>query len=107
MLELHLNQLGFPLLSLMIFLPVVGAFLLLFIRNAATARWIALGALVVTIGFLYGEWLLATLLAACVLAVGYIWVERLQPMHRAPSAAHDDVTNHNTSAEAPASGNAR
>ncbi len=42
MLELKLNQLDFPLLSLMIFLPVIGAFLLLFIRNAATARWIAL-----------------------------------------------------------------
>ncbi len=45
MLELHLNQLDYPLLSLMIFLPVLGAFLLLFIRNAAAARWIALGVL--------------------------------------------------------------
>ncbi len=42
MLELKLHQLDFPLLSLLIFLPVLGAFLLLFIRNAATARWIAL-----------------------------------------------------------------
>ena len=30
------------LLSLMIFLPVIGAFLLLFIRSAAAARWIAI-----------------------------------------------------------------
>jgi NADH-quinone oxidoreductase subunit M len=42
MLELHLNQLGFPLLSLMIFLPVAGAVLLLFVRDAKAARWIAL-----------------------------------------------------------------
>ncbi len=42
MLELKMNTLGYPLLSLLIFLPVLGAFLLLFIRNAMTARWIAL-----------------------------------------------------------------
>ena len=42
MLEFHLNQLGFPLLSLMIFLPVAGAVLLLFVRDAKAARWIAL-----------------------------------------------------------------
>ena len=43
MLELIPNQLGYPLLSLLIFIPVVGSFILLFIRNAATVRWIALG----------------------------------------------------------------
>jgi NADH-quinone oxidoreductase subunit M len=43
MLELRLHQLDYPLLSLMIFIPVLGSFLLLFIRNAATVRWIALG----------------------------------------------------------------
>src|SRR5512147_2218740 len=42
MLEFHPNQLGFPLLSLMIFLPVAGAVLLLFVRDAKAARWIAL-----------------------------------------------------------------
>jgi len=42
MLELKLNQLDYPLLSLFIFLPVAGAFLLLFIRNAVAARWTAL-----------------------------------------------------------------
>ena len=41
MLELHLHQLDFPLLSLMIFLPALGAILLLFIKNDAAARWIA------------------------------------------------------------------
>ena len=34
MLELNLNQLDYPLLSLLIFIPVIGSFLLLFIRNA-------------------------------------------------------------------------
>ncbi len=43
MLELRPDQLGYPLLSFMIFLPVLGAFLLLFVRNASMARWIALG----------------------------------------------------------------
>ncbi|HUI46586.1 MAG TPA: NADH-quinone oxidoreductase subunit M [Nitrospirota bacterium] len=43
MLELKPDQLGYPLLSFMIFLPVLGAFLLLFIKNASMARWIALG----------------------------------------------------------------
>jgi NADH-quinone oxidoreductase subunit M len=43
MLELKPDLLGYPLLSFMIFLPVVGAILLLFIRNASMARWIALG----------------------------------------------------------------
>jgi NADH-quinone oxidoreductase subunit M len=43
MLELNLHQLDYPLLSLMIFIPVLGSFVLLFIRNAATVRWIALG----------------------------------------------------------------
>ena len=42
MLELNLHQLDYPLLSLMIFIPVIGSFLLLFIRNAAAVRWIAL-----------------------------------------------------------------
>ncbi|MGC1455945.1 MAG: NADH-quinone oxidoreductase subunit M [Nitrospirota bacterium] len=42
MLEINLHQLDYPLLSLMIFIPVLGSFLLLFIRNAAAVRWIAL-----------------------------------------------------------------
>src|SRR3990172_9424256 len=42
MLELNLHQLDYPLLSLLIFIPVLGSFILLFIRNAATARLIAL-----------------------------------------------------------------
>jgi NADH-quinone oxidoreductase subunit M len=42
MLDLLPNQLGFPLLSLLIFLPALGALLLLFLRDAATARWVAL-----------------------------------------------------------------
>ncbi len=50
MLELKLNQLDYPLLSLLIFLPVAGAFLLLFIRNAVSARWIALGFSIVELG---------------------------------------------------------
>ncbi len=50
MLELKMNMLGYPLLSLMIFLPVLGAFLLLFVRNAATARWIALAFSIVELG---------------------------------------------------------
>ena len=50
MLELKLCQLGYPLLSLMIFIPVLGAFLLLFIRNAATVRWVALAFSIVELG---------------------------------------------------------
>ena len=42
MLELIPNQLGYPLLSLLIFVPVAGAVILLGVRNAAAARWIAL-----------------------------------------------------------------
>jgi NADH-quinone oxidoreductase subunit M len=42
MLELNLHQLDYPLLSLMIFIPVLGSFILLFVRNAAAVRWIAL-----------------------------------------------------------------
>ena len=42
MLELIPNQLGFPLLSLLIFVPVIGAVLLLAVRDARAARWIAL-----------------------------------------------------------------
>src|SRR3990167_7339774 len=33
---------GYPILSLVTFLPLIGAFILLFIRNAAAVRWIAL-----------------------------------------------------------------
>jgi len=43
MLELIPNQLGYPLLSLLIFVPVAGAIVLLAVRDARTARWIALG----------------------------------------------------------------
>jgi len=50
MIELNLSQLGFPLLSLMVFLPVLGAFLLLFIRNAAIARLVALAFSIVELG---------------------------------------------------------
>ena len=50
MLELKLYQLDYPLLSLMIFIPVLGSFLLLFIRNAADVRWIALAFSVVELG---------------------------------------------------------
>jgi len=42
MLELIPNQLGFPLLSLLIFVPVAGGVLLLAVREARAARWIAL-----------------------------------------------------------------
>ncbi len=42
MLELLPNQLGYPLLSLLIFVPVVGAVILLAVRDAGAARWIAL-----------------------------------------------------------------
>ena len=41
MLELKMNTLGYPLLSLLIFLPAAGAALLLLIRNSQLARWIA------------------------------------------------------------------
>jgi NADH-quinone oxidoreductase subunit M len=50
MLELNLHQLDYPLLSLMIFIPVLGSFILLFIRNAAVARWVALAFSIVEIG---------------------------------------------------------
>ncbi len=50
MLELKLNQLDFPLLSLLIFLPVLGAFLLLFIKNAMAARWVALVVSIIELG---------------------------------------------------------
>jgi NADH-quinone oxidoreductase subunit M len=53
MLELNLNQLGFPLLSYMIFLPVLGAFLLLFVRNASTARWTALAFSLIELGLCF------------------------------------------------------
>ncbi len=43
MIELIPNQLGYPLLSLLIFVPVLGAAILLLIRNADASRWIALG----------------------------------------------------------------
>jgi len=42
MLELIPNQLGFPLLSLLIFVPVIGAVVLIGVRDARSARWIAL-----------------------------------------------------------------
>ena len=42
MLELIPNQLGYPLLSLLIFLPVAGGVLLLAVRDARAARWTAL-----------------------------------------------------------------
>ena len=44
------SQLGYPLLSLMIFVPILGALLLLFIRNAAAARRIALAASLLELG---------------------------------------------------------
>jgi len=50
MLELNLNQLDYPLLSLLIFIPVLGSFLLLFIRNAAIVRWTALAFSIVELG---------------------------------------------------------
>jgi NADH-quinone oxidoreductase subunit M len=50
MLELNHHQLDYPLLSLMIFIPVLGSFLLLFIRNAATVRWTALAFSVLELG---------------------------------------------------------
>jgi len=37
---------GFPLLSLIVFLPLVGAFAIAFLRDLATVRWVALGILV-------------------------------------------------------------
>jgi NADH-quinone oxidoreductase subunit M len=42
MLELNLNQLDYPLLSLLIVIPVLGSFLMLFMRNASLVRWTAL-----------------------------------------------------------------
>src|SRR5574340_60334 len=50
MLELIPNQLGFPLLSLMVFVPLAGALILLAVRNARAARWIALLFSIVEIG---------------------------------------------------------
>ncbi len=44
-----MNQLGFPVLSLMIALPLAAAFLCLF-TDAARARWIALGATLAELG---------------------------------------------------------
>ena len=43
MLELIPSQLGYPLLSLLIAVPLVGSLVLLFIRNAALARLVTLG----------------------------------------------------------------
>lgn len=42
MIEAVHNSMGYPILSLVTFLPLIGAFILLFIRNAAAVRWIAL-----------------------------------------------------------------
>ena len=50
MLELNLNQLDYPLLSLFIVVPVAGAFLLLFIKNAVVARWTALVFAIIELG---------------------------------------------------------
>jgi NADH-quinone oxidoreductase subunit M len=50
MLELMPNQLGYPLLSLLIFVPVAGAVVLLAVRNADAARWIALLVSIAEIG---------------------------------------------------------
>jgi NADH-quinone oxidoreductase subunit M len=50
MLELKLHQLEYPLLSLMIFIPVLGAFILLFIRNAAIVRLLALAFSIIELG---------------------------------------------------------
>ena len=50
MLELMPNTLGYPLLSLLIFIPIAGAIVLLAVRNAAAARWIALVVSLVEIG---------------------------------------------------------
>jgi NADH-quinone oxidoreductase subunit M len=50
MLELRLHQLDYPLLSFMVFIPVLGSFLLLFIRNAAVVRLIALAFSIVELG---------------------------------------------------------
>ncbi len=50
MLELQLNQLDYPLLSLLVFIPVLGSLLLLFIRKADTVRWIALALSIVELG---------------------------------------------------------
>ncbi len=43
MLELLPNQLGYPLLSLLIFVPVIGGLVLFAVRDARAAKWIALG----------------------------------------------------------------
>lgn len=37
-----LNQLSYPILSLTVFLPIVGAFILLFLKNKSSIRWTAL-----------------------------------------------------------------
>jgi NADH-quinone oxidoreductase subunit M len=42
MIELIPNQLGYPLLSLLIFVPIIGAVVLLTLRDARAARWTAL-----------------------------------------------------------------
>ncbi len=45
---LHPSTLDGPYLSLLVFLPILGALLLLFVRRAGTARWLALVILVLT-----------------------------------------------------------
>jgi NADH-quinone oxidoreductase subunit M len=50
MIEFIPNQLGYPLLSLLIFVPVIGAIVLLGVRDARAARWIALLFSVVELG---------------------------------------------------------
>ncbi len=44
-----LNQLSYPILSWTVFLPVVGIFVLLFLRNSGAIRWTALGFTLVTL----------------------------------------------------------
>jgi len=50
MIELLPNQLGYPLLSLLIFVPVIGAVVLLAVRDAKAARWIAIFFSIIEIG---------------------------------------------------------
>lgn len=40
--DIILNQLDYPILTVTVFLPVIGALIILFMRKASTIRWIAL-----------------------------------------------------------------
>ena len=42
MIEAVHNSMGIPILSIVTFLPLAGAAVLLFVKNAGLARWIAL-----------------------------------------------------------------